>query len=508
VEVDPHPEGRIAGDLHARVLKSLTPDHALEALSCLADVDCNIAVALESMRHAQRAASRAGFLQARHAARLARNEMFQAQDAHGEVSAASEEISLALGISRVQAERLIRIGRAITGPLAETGAALYAGDITLEVAWEFVRALAPVALPVALAVESAVLPDAPGRTPSEVRAAIARALIELDPEDADDRHARARAARGVTRPQPLPDGMARISAFLPADDAVALDTALDAAAAAARAGGDCRTPGQLRADVLAGWAGSALRSGTEVALQDGSVVRSHPAKVAVTVPLEVLLRALPGFTPPPSAGEVLAGEMFGPDGTGQEESGPEGTGQEESGPEGIQGGLGTGHRTEAAVLEGYGCIAPVIALLLAAGGTWQRIVTDTLTGQPVEVGRSRYTPPADLTTLVRLRDQSCTRPGCATPAGRCDRDHVVEWARGGVTSPDNLTTLCRYHHRIKSLDLARPGPRDESGLRSWTTVTGRTYYALPARPPRARSCEPPPGEPPPGSAPDDEPPPF
>lgn len=480
LEVDPHPEGVFAGDLHRRVLGCLTPDGSLETLTQLASLDCSIEASLESLRHAQRAAARASWVQAGHAARLAAHVLFQAEDAHGEINGACEEISLALGVSRAHAERLVRVGQAaIAGPLVDTGEALHAGDITFEVAWEFVRALSPVALPVALAVEGAVLPDAPGHTPAEVRAALARALIEIDPDDADARHARARATRGVTRPQVLPDGMARVSAFLPADDAVALDAALDAAAVAARSAGDHRTSSQLRADTLAAWAATALQHGTDVTLESGAIVHSHPTKVAVTVPLEVLLQALPGFTPPPSIAEVLAAEIAG-------ETIPS------TGPFAEAGHvLPFGHRTEAAVLEGYGPIAPIIAVLLAAGGTWQRIVTDSLTGRPLDVGRTRYAPPADLATAIRVRDQHCTRPGCTTAPRHCDRDHVHEWADGGETSAENLTHLCRFHHRLKSLDLARPGPLDPGGRRPWTTITGRTYTPMRARPPRQREGPPP-----------------
>ncbi|MGM0386269.1 MAG: DUF222 domain-containing protein [Actinomycetota bacterium] len=467
---------RVGDALQVRLLQTLTPESALGRLSEWEPREWGVEATLESMCWAQRAASRAAWLQARHAARLAANDLFRAEDAHGEVNTVCEEISLALGVSRTHAERLVRVGQATTtGPLLDTGTALHAGDITFEVAWEFVRALTPVALQVALAVEAAVLPEAPGHTLGEVRAAIARALVEMDPDDADARHARARTTRGVTRPQVLPDGMARVSAFLPADDATALDVALDAAAVAARAGGDHRTSGQLRADTLATWAATALRHGTEVTLDTGATVHSHPAKVAVTVPLEVMLRALPGFTPPPSVGEVLAADISGEVIAAAE----------------LPSGPLAGHRTEAALLEGYGPIAPVIAQLLAAGGTWQRIVTDTFTGRPLDVGRARYLPPADIATALRVRDRHCTRPGCTIPAWRCDRDHVHGWADGGETSATNLTHFCRYHHRVKSLRLARPGPLDDVGQRSWTTITGRTYRPMRARPPRERSGSPP-----------------
>lgn len=124
LEVDPHPEGVFAGDLHRRVLGCLTPDGSLETLTQLASLDCSIEASLESLRHAQRAAARASWVQAGHAARLAAHVLFQAEDAHGEINGACEEISLALGVSRAHAERLVRVGQtAIAGPLVEIGRA-------------------------------------------------------------------------------------------------------------------------------------------------------------------------------------------------------------------------------------------------------------------------------------------------------------------------------------------------------------------------------------------------
>ena len=55
--------------------------------------------------------------------------------------------------------------------------------------------------------------------------------------------------------------MASIYAVLPAEDAIALDLALDGSARAAKATGDARTIDQLRADVLAAAGADALARG-------------------------------------------------------------------------------------------------------------------------------------------------------------------------------------------------------------------------------------------------------
>ena len=44
------------------------------------------------------------------------------------------------------------------------------------------------------------------------------------------------------------------------------------------------------------------------------------------------------------------------------------------------------------------------------------------------------------------RDRGCSFPGCSHPPEWCERHHIIEWIQGGLTSLENLTLLCRYHH--------------------------------------------------------------
>ncbi|WP_279586984.1 HNH endonuclease signature motif containing protein [Actinomyces sp. ZJ308] len=119
------------------------------------------------------------------------------------------------------------------------------------------------------------------------------------------------------------------------------------------------------------------------------------------------------------------------------------------------------------------------AWCLAAGGTWRRLVTDPASGVVIDVGRSRYRPPAGLADLVRARDRSCVYPTCQMPAQRCDIDHLTAWNQGGTTSLDNLVTLCQAHHRLKHT----PGwalTRDEdTGVLSWHTPDKTVYQRHP-----------------------------
>ena len=124
-------------------------------------------------------------------------------------------------------------------------------------------------------------------------------------------------------------------------------------------------------------------------------------------------------------------------------------------------------------------VPALTAWALAAGGTWRRLVTDPASGTVVDVGRTRYRPPAGLADLVRARDRACVFPTCQTPAERCDIDHLTAWSQGGTTSLDNLVVLCEAHHRLKHT----PGwalTRDQaSGILSWHTPDKTVYQRHP-----------------------------
>ena len=124
-------------------------------------------------------------------------------------------------------------------------------------------------------------------------------------------------------------------------------------------------------------------------------------------------------------------------------------------------------------------VLAMTAWALAAGGTWRRLVTDPASGTVVDVGRTRYRPPAGLADLVRARDRACVFPTCQTPAERCDIDHLTAWSQGGTTSLDNLVVLCEAHHRLKHT----PGwalTRDQaSGTLSWHTPDKTVYQRHP-----------------------------
>ena len=128
-------------------------------------------------------------------------------------------------------------------------------------------------------------------------------------------------------------------------------------------------------------------------------------------------------------------------------------------------------------LAGCGPIGAEVACDLAADGTWRRLLTDPVTGTVLDVGTTRYAPPARLAELVRARDGTCRWYGCRLPAVRCDLDHTVPFP-DGPTAKTNLGDLCRGHHRIKTHTTWRvhQGP---CGVLIWTSPTGQHIITYP-----------------------------
>ncbi|WP_225753513.1 HNH endonuclease signature motif containing protein [Actinotalea sp. Marseille-Q4924] len=362
---------------------------------------------------------------------------------------ASTDLSLRLGVTRHAARTLYEVGRALSGPLQDTGAALEAGDIDWEKACSLAELLRDAPLPVAVDVQAAVLPLAGALTRPQLARAAQRALQRADHRDAAERHARARARRRVGRPRVLPDGMAAMTAILPAEAAVRLDACLQAAAVSARRDGDGRTTDQLRADALDTLARAAWGAGWIGAPPLSDV----PATEA----------------PPTDVPEARAGATAGAHRSAIPWSGGVGAPMRLAQNAGrgtlisVTVGFGTllGLDDRPGELAGYGPIGADVARMLATEGTWRRLVVDEPTGALLDVDRRRYRPPAGIVDHVRLRNRTCVFPTCSVPAASCQIDHTVPFPHG-PTAADNLGPLCTSHHQMKThagyhLEQPRPG---------------------------------------------------
>lgn len=263
----------------------------------------------------------------------------------------------------------------------------------------------------------------------------ARVLRErVHAESVETRHQRARADRGVWMTAEL-DGMATLTAFLPADRAAAAMTHLDRTARhLATAEGEDRTLAQIRADAfadfLAGAGAGAIGDATATAAEAparGSRAAARPT-VVVTIPALTLL---------------------GADGT-------------------------------PATLDGYGPIDLDTARRLAGEATsWIRVLTHPVTGTPLALDRTTYRVPTALRRWLDVTSPTCAFPGCGRPARDCDLDHLHAWSEGGTTDDDNLDPECRHHHRLRHETRWAASRDPDTGDLEWTTPLGTHIDADP-----------------------------
>jgi 5-methylcytosine-specific restriction endonuclease McrA len=96
-------------------------------------------------------------------------------------------------------------------------------------------------------------------------------------------------------------------------------------------------------------------------------------------------------------------------------------------------------------------------------------------GRFMEYGRRiRSIPPALRRAILHRDNNRCTADGCDS-RNRLQTHHLTPWSQDGPTDPDNLITLCWYHHHIiihqqgfqpyhhpkhGRIRFHKPGPRD------------------------------------------------
>ncbi|MHA7239197.1 HNH endonuclease signature motif containing protein [Arthrobacter sp. TMS1-12-1] len=426
--VDEHARARIenaspfglVGDLQAAASGAIDPS--------------GLAATLDLLRAADRLTSWAAAQRARLVARV---HTFSNPDHHSWSGSASSlaftetvaETAALLTLSEGSAARLVSESLTLAGELTNTLAALEKGEICPGRASVIVEQSRTLPDESVVPFETEILKVAGNLNRPRLTARCRRLRETLHPETLTARRVRAAADRCVVF-EPDRDGMAWLSAYLPAEQALALHTSVDAAARALRSGDDPRTLPQLRADVLADMLlGAGGLTGADSSASQG--VRPPTAKIVVTVPVFSLM----GLT------------------------------------------------EEPAELEGYGPIPADTARKLAADATsWMRLLTHPYTGAVLGPDRTRYRPSEDLRTWVQLREKTCSFYGCSRPASRCDLDHLMSWGDDGSTSADNLFPVCRRHHMIKHQTDWTPSPDPDGGL-AWLSPGGRTYTTPPEPPP-------------------------
>jgi len=415
----------------AASLEAAAPGPALvTSLAALEAADLDAETLLEGVAAWERIAAWAVARQAVLVAELHR------RSAGATVGGVPDEIAVRLAVSGRSGQLLVERAVALDGAPAVADA-LGAGVLDVRKAETLLRETDHLSTATASAVQSGVLDRAPGLTVPQLRAAIRRAELTLDPRAAAARCAKARRERCV-RLSPAPDAMAWVHAFLPAADALTVMTAVDAVAA----GGsphDERGVDARRADALGEICRRVLDAGTG---PDGT-------------PLPVRHGRRPHL-----AVTVNASTLAGLDRT-------------------------------PGVLVGYGPIPADVAREVARDADWRAVAADPATGEiaarSARTYRSSptYRPRRDVVEAVVDRDATCTFPGCRVPSTRCDLDHLAPFDPGRPadeqTTTDNLHALCRHHHLLKTHGGWRPHRDLATGVTTWTSPTGRVYRRAPVQ---------------------------
>lgn len=183
----------------------------------------------------------------------------------------TSEVACRLGATRTSAAAVVDRGRALLTPaLAPTEQLHRVGLLDDSKVNVITRRLEGVEPEVASTVQARVLPRAPHRTTTQLSHDVDKALTALDPDGASTRRGRNVSSRRITRPKPAGDGVHSMWLVMPTMDAFLLDATLDAVAASARAAGDKRSTGQLRADALVAMSLNTLRAGQQHAFEESS----------------------------------------------------------------------------------------------------------------------------------------------------------------------------------------------------------------------------------------------
>jgi hypothetical protein len=307
-----------------------------------------------------------------------------------------------------------------------------------------------------------VLEDAPRLGLRSLRKRMLAEAAAVSTEAAEVNRKAAAQGRHV-RLEPAENGMAYLTAYLAAPDAAAVWAAVDTAGTAVhRTPGESRTLGQARADAL-------------VALATGRTVPPAQHQTGTTPGTTTAPGAAPGTTPGTGTatstgttpGTLLRVVQVRPQVRVT-----------------VSAATLLGLDDAAGDLTGVGPITAQVARTLAQDGTWQRLVTDPVTGVLVDWSTTTYTPGKVLRRAVEARDATCTFPMCDRPAERGDLDHITPFNHHhnkadetqGQTRAENLHALCRRHHRAKTHGGWRPERDPTTGTTTWTSPTGRLHH--------------------------------
>ncbi len=412
---------------------------------------------------------------------------------------ASYEVAAALTWTRRAATTQLELAFDIVRRLPQVHHALAQGEVDLPKARVIRDAVSALETAVARQVVDAILPLASRLTSGQLRARLAKLVIEADPDAAARRH-EARLVRRRVVLEPTGDSCATLLGIdLPAADATAAANRIKAISRAAKRAGDSRSLDQICADTfLALLLGEkrGLRGSVELVASLDTLTRlaDHPGDLNGYGPViaEIARQVAEQQRQSPwsftvhddTSGTIHTGSVRSRPGRPSRAAKPAAPARDTH-PGGRAPGTSsaaaqsTGRRTtKAPPPTGSQPAAPPGS----ASSPQPRRPGDTgSTGSQSRSAGSAATrrhPHAALARHVRSRDRTCRAPGCRQPASRTDIDHTIAFEHGGLTVEDNLGLLCRYHHRAKHEGHWKLR-QHRSGEFHWQSPLGRLYVVFP-----------------------------
>ena len=421
-----------------------------------------------------------------------------------------EEIAAALRLSPATAQAKMDTARILVNQLPATCAALASGEISVAHATVIARESAPllrggIDREVIAQIEKSAIANAEFHTPAQVANKIRTAVSRALPTECEESFARAHELRKVSC-YPERDGMATVIALLSAPDAqsvlIAIERHLQRKDREALQSGSSRNSTSSQTSAAAQNSTSSQNSSvtTQNSLSRGTDLANSP-EIAnpwrvdnrrADAFVEIINEFLTSDALDQTATDQTATDQTATDQTATDN--PDLTNRNLSKQKQIKN-LGRKPVTinvtidlptllnmaeNPGQLSGYGPIPASLARELAADGNWKRFITDPTSGELLDIGRKSYRPSQHLVYFLIARDRTCRFPGCRYPAHRSDIDHVTPWDDGGKTTPQNLGSLCRRHHRLKThggwkVTSARDGSCE------WISPNGK-HYLVPSRP--------------------------
>jgi hypothetical protein len=413
---------------------------------------------------------------------------------------AADELRVLLAESKANVERMMDLAPALAARLPGTMAQYRAGKLRQSKVTIIVDATGLLDDEESGAAEEQVLGRAHQLTPSGLRDAIAKAVMDVAPEKAMKRREDAARDARVERWAEDSGNAALMGRELPPDEVLAADQRITAWAHELRKAGldgdmdvlrarayldllldkDSRPEpggGPAQEDVAPG--GFAVRGNLTVPLADLLGLADRPGQLSGIGPIDPWLArdlAAAAARNPRTSWCVTATNEHGHaafHGCARPEPKPHPESRSRDGPgfsftlekrDGPPGGLGTWRlRTPG---PGPDLIVELYSLS-----------TENCDHQFQAQG---HNPGVKLRHLAQIRHATCASPVCRRPASQCDFEHNVPYEAGGKTCLCNGGPKCRHDHRLKQHPRWHVDQLPDGTFR-WTTPSGRDYITEPTR---------------------------